>query len=160
MFNYQGVQFKLVACEPIEAYARITKNTTIYCDGVLPPSMRNFLTQEQLNQVAQLPPGLQILLLNTELTTRELEEALTQRRGLFEETITEIEEFTWPHHDSNIAGRQTTCMICLADFELGQKCRKLPCSHVFHQNCVDEWLRRCTDCPICKANVDRAIRQY
>ena len=22
---------------------------------------------------------------------------------------------------------------------------------VFHEKCIDEWLRRCTDCPICKA---------
>merc|ERR1719408_171130 len=111
---------------------------------MLHPSLRNLLPPDLLNQVSQLPPGLQMLLLNTERTQGELEDVLTQRRGLFEETITQVERFTWPHSDANIASRQTSCMICLADFELGQECRKLPCGHVFHQSCVDEWLRRCT----------------
>mmetsp|Transcript_34702 Transcript_34702/g.51818 ORF Transcript_34702/g.51818 Transcript_34702/m.51818 type:complete len:86 (+) Transcript_34702:3-260(+) len=84
---------------------------------------------------------------------------LTQRRGLFEETLTQIEGFTWPPSDSATVS-QLKCMICLGDFAIGDECRRLPCRHVFHTSCVDEWLRRCTDCPICKDNVDRAIRQY
>eukprot|EP00437_Effrenium_voratum_P051748 CAMPEP_0181520880 /NCGR_PEP_ID=MMETSP1110-20121109/66550_1 /TAXON_ID=174948 /ORGANISM="Symbiodinium sp., Strain CCMP421" /LENGTH=293 /DNA_ID=CAMNT_0023651407 /DNA_START=38 /DNA_END=920 /DNA_ORIENTATION=- len=41
-FSYQGVQFKVVACEP-EAVARIGKGTTIFCEGHLNPSLRNLL---------------------------------------------------------------------------------------------------------------------
>mmetsp|Transcript_31078 Transcript_31078/g.84278 ORF Transcript_31078/g.84278 Transcript_31078/m.84278 type:complete len:386 (-) Transcript_31078:287-1444(-) len=160
LFMYHGVQFKMVACEPSQT-ARIGKNTTIFCEGVLHPSLRNLLPPELLSQVAQLPPGLQMLLLNTERTTRELEDMLTQRRGLFEDTLGQIEGFTWPPSDG--AGSplsQQTCMICLTDFAIADECRRLPCRHVFHSSCVDEWLRRCTDCPICKDNVDRAIRNY
>mmetsp|Transcript_84324 Transcript_84324/g.149041 ORF Transcript_84324/g.149041 Transcript_84324/m.149041 type:complete len:399 (-) Transcript_84324:84-1280(-) len=158
LFSYQGVQFKLVACEP-EASARIGKQTTIFCEGLLNPTLRNLLPPNLLNQVAQLPPGLQMLLLNTERSTRELEDMLTHRRGLFPQTLNEIQRFTWPPQDA-AATQQQTCMICLADFSIGEECRRLPCNHVFHLSCVDEWLRRCTDCPICKANVDRAIRNY
>mmetsp|Transcript_85322 Transcript_85322/g.236426 ORF Transcript_85322/g.236426 Transcript_85322/m.236426 type:complete len:400 (-) Transcript_85322:180-1379(-) len=158
LFMYHGVQFKMVACEPNE-YARIGKSTTIFCEGVLHPSLRNLLPPDLLSQVAQLPPGLQMLLLNTERTTRELEDMLTQRRGLFEETLTQIERFTWPPSDSSSVSQQK-CMICLGDFVLADECRRLPCRHVFHASCIDEWLRRCTDCPICKDNVDRAIRNY
>lgn len=156
LFTFQGVQFKVVACEP-NVSARIGKSTTIYCEGMLNPSLRNLLPPALLNEVAQLPTGLQMLLLNTERTTRELEDMLSQRRGLFEQTLQEIERFSWPPQQ---ACGQSTCMVCLCDFQLCEDCRKLPCGHVFHQNCVDEWLRRCTDCPICKANVDRAIRNY
>jgi len=158
LFMYHGVQFKLVACEPSEC-ARIGKTTTIFCEGVLHPSLRNLLPPDLLSQVAQLPPGLQMLLLNTERTTRELEDMLTQRRGLFEETLSQIEGFTWPPSDQASFAQQK-CMICLGDFSIGDACRRLPCRHVFHSSCVDEWLRRCTDCPICKDNVDRAIRHY
>lgn len=157
LFTYHGVQFKLVACEP-RVTARIGKNTTIFCDGVLDPSLRNLLPPELLSQVAQLPPSLQMLLLSNERTTRELEDILTHRRGLFEETLTQIESFDWPPQNTEVT--QQKCMVCLADFANADACRQLPCNHVFHQGCVDEWLRRCTDCPICKANVDRAIRQY
>merc|ERR1712137_1414293 len=100
-----------------------------------------------------------MLLLNTERTTRELEDLLQQRRGLFEETLREIERLTWPSRDVRESSQQT-CMICLSDFGIGDDCRRLPCRHVFHGDCIDQWLRRCTDCPICKDNVDRAIRHY
>lgn len=160
LFTWQGVQFKVVACHPPECQpARIGKGTTIFCEGVLHPSLRNLLPPELLHQVSQLPPGLQMLLLNTERTTRELEDMLTHRRGLFEDTLTQVESFDWPPPAGD-ANTQTTCMVCLAEFEDGEPCRRLPCRHVFHTGCVDEWLRRCTDCPICKANVDRAIRNY
>lgn len=156
-FTYQGVQFKVVACEPDNTVARIGKSTTIFCEGQLQPSLRNLLPPNLMSQVAQLPQGLQMLLLSSERTTREVEEMLNQRRGLFPQTIEEIERFSWPP-PSNHA--QQTCMVCLEDFELAQPCKRLPCGHVFHEKCIDEWLRRCTDCPICKANVDRAIRNY
>lgn len=158
LFTYQGVQFKLVACEP-ETVARIGKNTTIFCEGLLNPSLRNLLPPNLLNQVAQLPPGLQMLLLNTERSTRELEDMLSHRRGLFPSTLSEIESFDWPPADSSVT-QQQTCMVCLCEFQIADTCRKLPCNHVFHQGCIDEWLQRCTDCPICKGNVDRAIRNY
>jgi len=158
LFTYHGVEFKLVAADPT-ATARIGKRTTIYCDGVLHPNLRNLLPPELLSQVQQLPRGLQMLLLSQERTTRELEDMLTQRRGLFDETLQQIERFTWPPQD-NQGSTQTTCMICLGDFSVEEPCRRLPCRHVFHSDCVDEWLRRCTDCPICKSNVDRAIRHY
>lgn len=158
LFMYHGVQFKVVACEP-DAVARIGKGTTIFCEGMLHPSLRNLLPPDLLSQVSQLPPGLQMLLLNTERTTRELEDMLTQRRGLFEETINEIAKFNWPPTDVSTT-TQTTCMVCLAEFTLADECRRLPCNHVFHSSCIEEWLRRCTDCPICKNNVDRAIRNY
>merc|ERR1712125_78940 len=44
----------------------------------------------------------------------------------------------------------TSCMVCLADFTKGEWCRRLPCRHVFHQGCIDEWLTRANSCPICK----------
>jgi len=156
---YQGVQFKMVACEPSDQVARIGRQTTIYCEGVLHPSLRNLLPPDLLNQVSQLPVGLQMLLLNTERTARELEDVLTHRRGLFPETLQQIEQFQWPPADVQ-ASTQTTCMVCLGEFAACDQCRRLPCRHVFHSSCVEEWLRRCTDCPICKDNVDRAIRQY
>lgn len=44
----------------------------------------------------------------------------------------------------------TTCIVCLSDFKDGEQCRMLPCDHVFHVACIDEWLVRSPKCPICK----------
>lgn len=46
------------------------------------------------------------------------------------------------------------CSICLAEFEPEDACRSLPsCSHTFHKACVDLWLLRRAECPLCKAFV-------
>jgi len=162
-FTYQGVQFKVVCCEP-NGPARIGKNTTIYCEGVLHPSLRNLLPPELLEQLSSLPPGLQMLLLNTEALSRgyedrlmEVQEMLSRRHGMQNDAISRLEETRWSEVSS--LGQQT-CMVCLCDFEETDQVRRLPCNHIFHSSCIDEWLRRCTDCPICKTNVDRAVRQY
>lgn len=42
----------------------------------------------------------------------------------------------------------STCAICTDDFVKGQLVRILPCGHLFHQGCVDEWLvERSRTCP-------------
>lgn len=38
-------------------------------------------------------------------------------------------------------GDQTSCVVCMCDFEARQMLRVLPCSHEFHAKCVDKWLR-------------------
>lgn len=160
-FTFQGVQFKVVCCEPIGP-ARVGKNTMIYCEGMLHPSLRNLLPPELLEQLSHLPPGLQMLLLNTEALAGgyeerliEVQEMLSRRRGLAPETLERVERLRWEPS----AGSQTQCMVCLSDFEGGEEVRRLPCGHVFHAPCIEEWLKRCADCPICKTNVDRAVHE-
>lgn len=46
------------------------------------------------------------------------------------------------------------CVICLAEFEKGEKVRVLPrCKHVYHVECIDQWLLRALHCPICRKRV-------
>lgn len=45
------------------------------------------------------------------------------------------------------------CMVCMEDFVVGDKLRTLPCLHRYHQSCIDEWLCRSPECPICKRNI-------
>ena len=60
-------------------------------------------------------------------------------------------------------GHQTCCSICRSDFERGEKLRVLPCNHLFHQPCIDQWLLGTRSaphvhtncCPLCKAEVGR-----
>jgi len=48
------------------------------------------------------------------------------------------------------------CMICLEAFAVGDPVRTLPCLHRYHQSCVDEWLSRSRECPICKRDITAA----
>lgn len=48
----------------------------------------------------------------------------------------------------------TSCSICLEDFEVGEKLRVLPCNHLFHLECIQPWLtERYPNCPLCKSIV-------
>lgn len=46
------------------------------------------------------------------------------------------------------------CAICINNFKTGDCLRKLPsCGHAFHRSCIDLWLLRRADCPLCKRPV-------
>mmetsp|Transcript_6211 Transcript_6211/g.14855 ORF Transcript_6211/g.14855 Transcript_6211/m.14855 type:complete len:274 (+) Transcript_6211:104-925(+) len=46
------------------------------------------------------------------------------------------------------------CSICLVNVNDGERIRCLPrCGHQFHRACIDLWLLRRADCPLCKADV-------
>jgi Ring finger domain len=49
--------------------------------------------------------------------------------------------------------RQTACAICQADLELGDRLRRLPCTHSFHVECLNPWVTVHNNCPLCKAEV-------
>jgi len=42
-----------------------------------------------------------------------------------------------------------TCTICLGDFKHNSKVRRLPCFHLFHRNCIDQWLLFRANRPVC-----------
>ncbi|KAL6973652.1 RING-type E3 ubiquitin transferase [Sarracenia purpurea var. burkii] len=46
------------------------------------------------------------------------------------------------------------CAVCLEFFREGEWCRSLPeCHHTFHASCVDKWLTKVANCPICRTHV-------
>ncbi|XP_050672414.1 LIM domain-containing protein A [Leptidea sinapis] len=46
------------------------------------------------------------------------------------------------------------CTICLSIFEEDSDCRRLPCMHLFHMECVDQWLSTNKHCPICRVDIE------
>ncbi|KAF3780781.1 Receptor-like proteiny region transmembrane domain- and RING domain-containing protein 6 [Nymphaea thermarum] len=46
------------------------------------------------------------------------------------------------------------CYICLVEYDEGDCLRILPCHHMFHQSCVDKWLKEVHRvCPLCRGNI-------
>ncbi|KAG7473284.1 hypothetical protein MATL_G00094060 [Megalops atlanticus] len=94
-----------------------------------------------------------------------LEERLgTVSRGASQGTI---ERCTYPHkyRKRKLHGKQDEeegpeedteekCTICLSILEEGEDVRRLPCMHLFHQLCVDQWLLTNKKCPICRVDIE------
>ena len=42
------------------------------------------------------------------------------------------------------------CSICLDEIQIGEFVYKLPCKHVFHDICIEPWVKTKTTCPKCR----------
>lgn len=82
------------------------------------------------------------------------EYALTQKTGLNAQQIETLPVHTWQSDDES-SGQE--CPICLNQFETSDAVRALPeCGHKFHKSCIDLWMLRSADCPLCKCEVKRS----
>eukprot|EP01006_Ploeotia_vitrea_P040379 TRINITY_DN66423_c0_g1_i1.p1 TRINITY_DN66423_c0_g1~~TRINITY_DN66423_c0_g1_i1.p1 ORF type:complete len:254 (+),score=110.12 TRINITY_DN66423_c0_g1_i1:313-1074(+) len=75
---------------------------------------------------------------------------LDEQLGLPEDQIQVIRPYPAPVDKLS----DDICAICLEGYCRDQPCKKLPnCTHSFHAHCIDNWLRRKSDCPICRTPV-------
>jgi len=45
------------------------------------------------------------------------------------------------------------CSVCYNGFNKGEKIRRLPCKHIFHDSCILPWLDTHVSCPNCRFNL-------
>ena len=41
----------------------------------------------------------------------------------------------------------------MIDLEVGDKVLTLPCFHMFHKNCIDDWFKKDKTCPFCQLEI-------
>nr|XP_014352355.1 PREDICTED: RING finger protein 165 isoform X1 [Latimeria chalumnae] len=89
-------------------------------------------------------------------------------RGAVQNTI---EKYTFPHkykkrrpqevkeekEEGEESDTDEKCTICLSILEDGEDVRRLPCMHLFHQVCVDQWLATSKKCPICRVDIETQL---
>lgn len=74
--------------------------------------------------------------------------------GLQQSVIDSIAVFRYKKGESLIESGD--CSVCLSEFEEDEILRVLPkCSHAFHIDCIDTWLRSHKNCPLCRAPIVR-----
>lgn len=57
-------------------------------------------------------------------------------------------------HQRSSSGDEGQCSICLSCLIEGEKVKVLPtCNHSFHPECIDEWLKTHSSCPLCRASL-------
>lgn len=74
-----------------------------------------------------------------------------QSMGLEKSVVEALPTFEYKASETN---SKLECVVCLEDFEDGEKGRTLPkCGHNFHLDCIDMWLHSHSTCPLCRASV-------
>ncbi|KAA8527091.1 hypothetical protein F0562_008680 [Nyssa sinensis] len=83
-------------------------------------------------------------------------------RGASDGQISNLPSWRYKEVDTNLElgksaldNENQECCICLAKYREKEEIRQLPCSHIFHLKCVDQWLRIISCCPLCKQELER-----
>ncbi|XP_058114851.1 E3 ubiquitin-protein ligase At1g63170-like [Magnolia sinica] len=84
-------------------------------------------------------------------------------RGASDDQISQLPKWKFKEVDAGNGGdcnpanasENSECCICLAKYKDKEELRQLPCSHLFHLRCVDQWLRIISCCPLCKKELEK-----
>ena len=52
---------------------------------------------------------------------------------------------------------QQTCAVCLELIQEKQDIFRLPCQHLFHEECLKPWMEKYGSCPSCRSAIDAAL---
>jgi len=52
------------------------------------------------------------------------------------------------------------CCICFEAHNLKDRATRLPCSHIYHPQCIVDWLKRSCTCPVCRYELPTDDPQY
>jgi hypothetical protein len=128
-----GIDFKVTECLPAEGL--VSDFSVLKYDGSTVSRRRDLAMAHEIQQLQNV-----VVMIAQNMQSRE-------------NHLNSLAEFTLNHPPSD--SDQKSCVICLSDFEAGQKMRVFPCcnfqsGHIFHKGCSDKWLLRNLACPICK----------
>eukprot|EP01125_Pyxidicula_operculata_P011592 TRINITY_DN379_c0_g1_i1.p1 TRINITY_DN379_c0_g1~~TRINITY_DN379_c0_g1_i1.p1 ORF type:complete len:177 (+),score=48.86 TRINITY_DN379_c0_g1_i1:357-887(+) len=62
--------------------------------------------------------------------------------------------------ESTLKKYKDTCPVCAENFVLGDEARKLPCRHIFHNDCIIPWLNQHNTCPLCRHELPTIDPEY
>ena len=87
--------------------------------------------------------------LNREGRGRGLNGRLTQRQIVSPRIVEKIKNNTV---DPNVLSKGSSCSICLEDFDETKHIVYLDCQHIYHEDCIIEWINKDPSCPLCRTN--------
>lgn len=143
-----------------------TENNKIYRD------YQNFITngqysvrrrEQQRQAVTRLQNFIQLTRSGGQLTPELLERLQDVRNVVPEDTFKEIKEDTYDNFKKGLSKDdleklETECPICYCDFEDDEKVKKLKCGHIFHVDCIKEWLTKYNHtCSVCNSSAGKHI---
>lgn len=143
LIQASDVSFKVMDCRPQRGWVGPNTQVTLASGGAADDPRLQLL--EQLLQLSQMLEAAGAHIAGPANTHSDVIASLPTR------TLT-----------TPLTGDATRCMICISDFETGSEVTTLPCCkshlvHIFHADCIRQWLERSQECPICKVNVQSYV---
>ena len=85
-----------------------------------------------------------------------LQESLNMQPDGLEKTdhVIKISSTRYETLDEKIQNENKSCSICIIDFESEDKISITNCNHIFHTDCITEWGKYKTECPICREKLE------
>ncbi|XP_063792802.1 E3 ubiquitin-protein ligase ZSWIM2 [Pseudophryne corroboree] len=105
--------------------------------------MQNMEATEDANNGQNLPAILEEIMAQNrpavlEAMHRQNVRSLQLNISFFQSTITAVDDAT------------QSCVICLMQYQDGERVSVLPCSHKYHPRCISQWVATNSSCPVCR----------
>lgn len=113
--------------------------------SVIPPNYINYICYH-LNQIGWHFEDYDTVISNT------VNEKYSEKE-INNNVINNISTFSFKKNSFNITNDTHNCIVCMCEIEDNEECKKLKCGHMFHSNCIDNWLRRTLECPMCRIEI-------
>jgi hypothetical protein len=49
--------------------------------------------------------------------------------------------------------KNESCTICVSKFDVGENITELECKHTLHTDCIAEWVKYKSECPVCRQDI-------
>ena len=79
--------------------------------------------------------------------------ARPKKEGLEQKDIDKLKQVVWKRSLEKKNETFSSCPICYIDYEPADKLKLLPCQHMYHSPCIDEWLKKKAKCPMCNHKI-------
>ena len=85
---------------------------------------------------------------------------LTDRERKIRQLFLEMDEYQYKHIQKYESRKETECAICLEEFKGTDMIKAFhKCEHIFHKNCLRDWLKKQIVCPLCKHDLEEDIKK-
>ena len=93
---------------------------------------------------------------NVLFNTKNLSDFDKKKDNLF----LEMDQYQYKHIQKYDSRKETECAICLEEFKRNDIIKEFyNCKHIFHKDCLKDWLKRSNTCPLCKHDLTEDINK-
>lgn len=141
----------------------------VYCqstfveEGYLIRGTQRNLTVEQTRRLTNASFMLQLLEAQFHDDLYQLHRVMQQPEAAKVEPLNcaEINSFWNVTMTLDMLNSQSCCAICSDEYSVGDNSLlQLPCSHIYHRDCVMPWLEAHRTCPVCRCDVSKTDNVY